>query len=460
MENVKTYAWRMVLTGAVLHFLVDGLCLCCLWLLASSWRLTDTAEICMFVTYNVMAFLTQPLTGAWADRMRQKHWMLLGAMVLLTAAVACTSLVAGTGLLDDCQSSIVNCQQSITSTIIATLLGLGNSLFHVWGGKQTALKTGNDIRALGVFVSTGVMGLAVSSMLYSWGLLFGFLLAFCILAALTGRFDAEEVCAGDEEERKAKVGERVTWWTVVCMAVLMGVVMLRSYMGESMQMGTEKCCSGIDSVELKVLLVGAAAMLGKMMGGWLVRGMGMVKAIAAVVVITMVCLWGRNWNRDTMLAGLWAVNCTMPMTLYLANKVLKGREGLAFGWLAAALMPGYLMATSSEGEMLRLLMTALVPTVLIEGGVLWMLGERRKKVLGASVVVNVLTNVPLNLWVLCVDGSSVSILTGEFLVVMVETMWYFMFVKRLKVAFIYSLLCNAISFLTGLFIQWMLILQP
>ena len=33
------------------------------------------------------------------------------------------------------------------------------------------------------------------------------------------------------------------------------------------------------------------------------------------------------------------------VTLYLANAVLPGREGLAFGLLAAALIPGYLLAT-------------------------------------------------------------------------------------------------------------------
>jgi hypothetical protein len=38
------------------------------------------------------------------------------------------------------------------------------------------------------------------------------------------------------------------------------------------------------------------------------------------------------------------MNCTMPVTLFLANDVLPGREGLAFGLLAAALIPGYLLA--------------------------------------------------------------------------------------------------------------------
>ena len=45
-----------------------------------------------------------------------------------------------------------------------------------------------------------------------------------------------------------------------------------------------------------------------------------------------------------LLAGIFLMNTTMPVTLYLANDVLPGREGLAFGLLAAALIPGYLLA--------------------------------------------------------------------------------------------------------------------
>ena len=103
--------------------------------------------------------------------------------------------------------------------------------------------------------------------------------------------------------------------------------------------------------------------------------------------------------------------------------------------------------------MVEILLMALVPTILIEGGVLWLMGERRKKVLGASVVVNVLTNVPLNLYLIHVDGGMGSILAGELIVVVVETLWYLIFVKQLKQALIYSTLCNATSFLIGLFVS-------
>ena len=56
-------------------------------------------------------------------------------------------------------------------------------------------------------------------------------------------------------------------------------------------------------------------------------------------------------------------------------------------------------------ELILILLLALVPTILIELGVLVLLREKSKKVLGASVVINILTNLPLNLYVYYVYES-------------------------------------------------------
>ncbi|MBR0046601.1 MAG: hypothetical protein IJP75_06930 [Bacteroidaceae bacterium] len=103
--------------------------------------------------------------------------------------------------------------------------------------------------------------------------------------------------------------------------------------------------------------------------------------------------------------------------------------------------------------MIQNLLIALIPTILIEFGVLWLLMERRRKVLLSSIAVNVLTNIPLNLYVLCVNDSMSHILIGEVVVFLVEAAWYFCFTRNLRQACIYSLLCNAISFLIGLLVQ-------
>ena len=97
-----------------------------------------------------------------------------------------------------------------------------------------------------------------------------------------------------------------------------------------------------------------------------------------------------------------------------------------------------------------ILLLALLPTVLIELGVLLLLREKRKKVLWSSVFINVFTNVPLNLYVTFVDESFTTILLAELLIILMEAAWYWLFIRRLSQAFIYSTLCNAISFLTGL----------
>ena len=114
------------------------------------------------------------------------------------------------------------------------------------------------------------------------------------------------------------------------------IVMLRSLMGETFT-------GEIPKTGVLVLLIGFLSMLGKMVGGWFARHLGIVRMLVLVVLVIAVCLVFRGHGMVTLLMGLFAFNCTMPVTLYLANYVLPKREGLAFGLLAAALIPGYLL---------------------------------------------------------------------------------------------------------------------
>lgn len=97
---------------------------------------------------------------------------------------------------------------------------------------------------------------------------------------------------------------------------------------------------------------------------------------------------------------------------------------------------------------MRLLMP-LVATIVIELGVLLFLGERRRWVLMGSVAMNVLTNLPLNLFVVYVADGWNTIIVGEVLVILVEALCYKKLLGDWQMAWIYSLLCNTISFLTG-----------
>lgn len=95
-------------------------------------------------------------------------------------------------------------------------------------------------------------------------------------------------------------------------------------------------------------------------------------------------------------------------------------------------------------------MLALLATILIEVAVLVLLGERRQKVVWASVAINIITNVPLNIVLQHVEQTAVAIAIGEAVVVIIELLWYYLFVRNIRQAAVYSILCNAISFLIGL----------
>ena len=322
MEEAQRHEMKLVGTASAMHFLVDGVCICCLYLLLSPFELPELVGV--ILTYNVMAFLTQPLTGIVADRVRHPHLLLLASNALLAAAVLLAVVTVMTSRLHTSSNCLYG---------VAILLGMGNSLFHVWGGRQVAVRTVNDIRFLGVFVSTGAVGLAVGFVFYSWLLLCVQLLTLSVLSIAYVRRDGALARAALRTEKGLSIG-----LPLVCllMIVLMAAVMMRSMVSEGFS-------SGLVNGKVMVLVVGLVAMLGKMAGGWIARWMGVAKSLALILVAVLVCWLYRGIGIGVLLPGLFIINCSMPITLYLANVVLKGREGLAFGLLAAALIPGYLM---------------------------------------------------------------------------------------------------------------------
>ena len=74
---------------------------------------------------------------------------------------------------------------------------------------------------------------------------------------------------------------------------------------------------------------------------------------------------------------------------------------VTFGLLAAMLIPGVLLGMYfNDYPALWLLLYPLVITIVIEFVVLLCLHEKRPKVWFMLVLMNVLTNVPLNIWAL------------------------------------------------------------
>ena len=333
--------------STLMHLLVDGLCVCCLYLTALSANMPMDIIMAVFVSYNITAFLTQPFTGWCIDQAGNSHWPLIIAVALLAMGVADVY----------CISSMEAWQNSITAVFsVAIIIGIGNSIFHVWGGKQVVLKNGNDPRALGVFVATGAFGLAIAYSFFSWTLMLSILLTLCVATMAYIFIDAKKGSNEPIETVKAEAVETKGWsismavaaWIVIAIAVF---VMLRSFVGEWFSSSVDKASLGnaftdspSNSKIIAVLLIGALTTAGKMAGGWMMKYAGLTPAFCIMIIGTLLCLVFKGQGNIFCLTGMFLINCTMPVTLFLANHILKGKEALAFGILAAALMPGYLLS--------------------------------------------------------------------------------------------------------------------
>lgn len=435
-----------------MHLLVDGICACSIFMLQPSRGGVMVGVL--FVTYNVLAFMTQPLVGLWTDRRGLRPRMLWSSVLLLLAGALLAALYPK--LLASVTEIGLAPELPLLATI-ATLLGIGNSLFHVYGGKAVTEMTHNDPRHLGCFVSSGALGLALGGAFHSLPLLMTIGVALTGVAASTAptapslrgqraRATSSAGCATDTvpapnlskaEAELAGVG-----------LFMLLLVFIRSSVG-NMKPNT------IGDIAYFTTIASVLAFAGKASGGFLARRYGVWTTLTATLMLSGMFLLLSNVHWAAALAMVLCINLTMPLTLHLANRSLPHRAGFAFGALAFMLIPGHALGLALASSSLAFsLLCTLVATVIIEALVLMALGERRWQVMAASVAMNILTNVPLNLAIHFVPVLHTPTLPVqialESVVVCVETALFFVVTRSCRTALRYALLCNVTSYLCGL----------
>lgn len=412
-----------------LHLMVDGLCACSVFTLQGS--LVGMGVAVLFVTYNVLAFMTQPFVGIWMDRRRPGSQCLwTAALLLLTGALLttlhplCRTLTAELPLL----------------VAVAVLLGMGNSLFHVYGGKFVTEHTANDPRHLGFFVSSGALGLALGGACHSLALMV--IIALLMIAAIIAFERVSPAAEGAQSITLATPEPRSCALLLFMLLLVFG----RSFVGNVRP-------DSVANLSHYAVIAGLLAFVGKSSGGFLGRRFGVWSTLTLTLTASGLCLLlsGLHWAFAVLM--VLAINLTMPLTLHLANRSMPRRAGFAFGALAFVLIPGHALALCCGGlPSATFLLYALVATIIIEALVLLSLGERRWQVLGASVAMNVLTNVPLNLavsHVAALQNSLAAQIALELVVLAIETALFWLVVRRRRMAFTYALACNVTSYLCG-----------
>lgn len=411
------YYFRSVSSTAlltVLHFLVDALCACCVFLLLPGLGWQQSA--CLLLVYNGMAFLTQPLVGWWLDcRQRSFLHSLLAAVALLVTGVG---LSAANGL---------SC---------ALVIGAGNSLFHVCAGRRVTLETGGDMRHLGVMVSSGAIGLAVG----------GLMATPLGLAVLIGLLICLTACCVSLTPRIPVLRQKADDVSCTLLAFVLLLVFMRSFIGKAAPVT-------LDGMEVNPLSVALLSAAGKAVGGFVGHWFGVWRTLMLSLLFTALLFLGSASSLTALCGLFFLLNLSMPLTLHLANRSLPGYPGLAFGAAAAVLVPGYALGLWCQGNPLAdRLLPPLLLTLAIEAVVLYVLRERRWSVFAVFVVMNILTNVPLNYYVFRVlndQPTPIQVAMLELVVVALETLFYLIATRNLCRSLFYSIVCNVVSFSVG-----------
>jgi FSR family fosmidomycin resistance protein-like MFS transporter len=123
------------------HFCTDFVCFYFLFAgFVTSAQNLETATI-GFLLYNVIAFGLQPIIGYISD---EKTGLPIGV-------IGCAAIIAGVLLLPH-------------SWIALVVIAIGNACFHVGGGIDSLVRAEGRMARSGVFVSSGVLGVAIGTL--------------------------------------------------------------------------------------------------------------------------------------------------------------------------------------------------------------------------------------------------------------------------------------------------------
>lgn len=282
---------RLLGLNAVSHLLVDGLCAATVFGSAAA----------LIALYNTLAFSTQCLVGLAADRIRRHG---------VSAAISMLLVVLGYAL-------------PLPVTVRICCIGLGNSVFHVAGGAMTLERSGGRAGALGVFVAPGAIGVTLGTLWPGLGTLFTVLLTLCALLVLPLSRSASVM---DLKNEASDVSLLIPILLTLAVAV-------RAVGGSAVHFPWKTGSAA-------ALVMTGCVFAGKTAGGFLCDRIGARKsAWVSIVPAALLIAFCSRWAAPALL-GQFALNLTMPVTLWLLYQAMPDAPGFAFGLAASALWPG------------------------------------------------------------------------------------------------------------------------
>lgn len=335
---MKQFISKNLIIVSILHFLVDFLCAGSLVIIYNHFRDRFSGFVYVFLVYNCVAFLSQPLFGLLVDHFKGDRLKeMLRAFMSLSIGV----LMLGFVFLS-IQIILIPPPSSILAMIIGSIfLGIGNALFHVVGGKE-ALSISEKATPGGLFVSTGALGIGLASIMLiptiEKSIQAFFYIAAPIMAIVLTIIYLKVV---DEPnvltyEKNDTSKPKALMLIVVLLCLAVGI---RSFLGFYASMSETLTGWGA------ILLLAVAAFVGKAIGGIFLDMAGPYFLIGISTLMSIVLSIFLSTSYIDFIFVI-SFNMMMPLTLDALRKCFPNKEAFAFGLAAAFLIPGYLFGVT------------------------------------------------------------------------------------------------------------------
>lgn len=304
------------------------------------------AEVGLLVlAYNVLAFGSQPFLGLVVDRYGRPREAVLGGLLLHVAAL------------------LLSHEMPVPAVALA---GIGSALFHIGGGALALCATQGQAVGPGLFAAPGVVGLAIGGGLAVAGYRFWepFLLLLLVSVVVVAAVHLPPLPYSPFH--KEPILERHDF----VMLVLLAAIALRSAVWTTYQYLLD------GRVEM-LLLIAAAAALGKLLGGVLADRVGWRDySLGALLLAAPLLSFGGN-NLLTLLPGIALLQSVTPVALGAAGHLLPHKPATASGLvLGLAIAVGGLPGLAQLSPHMA---SPPVLTLLVLGGALtlwYVLGKR------------------------------------------------------------------------------------
>ena len=307
------------------HFLVDAVCLACvLGVIQEKLGRVSPYFLLLIALYNTMAFCTQWLTGLCCDLTGNKSYTHIIYAVFLTAGSVMCSFIPVLGVF---------------------LIGIGNSIFHVAGGKYILEHSGGKSASLGYFVAPGALGVYI-------GTCYGdsvwiFCLFVCLIALLLFLMQKNEDTENIDETKQNMDFSIMKAAGIFCILIC---IACRAASG-SINMG------GSSFPPYLVWLPVLAVFAGKFTGGFIGDRWGIGKVGTLAMLLGALLTVSGN-SPALFLAGQFFMNILMALTLWQLLQMLPYAPGLVFGLAASVLYPGSLITLTGEPRIIFAILSA------------------------------------------------------------------------------------------------------